>query len=183
MELLSERFIRAAQEPCDINEHIPYLHDLASRVIRVTEFGTRLGISTTAFLMAKPLFLRCYDIYRQTQVDELLALANIHSVCMEFHLKDVLTVDIEHTDMLFIDTFHVEAQLAKELERHHEKVIRYIVLHDTETFGEKGEDPAQRGLNYALHPFLKKNPQWKIADHRPNNNGLTVLERKTHADR
>ncbi len=183
MELLSERFIRAALEPSDINEHIPLLHDLASRVVRVTEFGTRLGVSTTAFLVAKPLFLRCYDIFRQPQVDELLSLARTHRVSMEFHLQDTCTVDIEGTDLLFIDTFHVEQQLAKELERHHDKVTRYIVLHDTESFGEVGEDPAQRGLNYALHPFLQQYPQWGVADHRSNNNGLTILERKTHADR
>jgi|KBSSwiStaDraftv2_1062776.scaffolds.fasta_scaffold174202_2 hypothetical protein len=39
---------------------------------------------------------------------------------------------------LFIDTWHVCEQLETELSRHSVRVRRYLVMHDTVTFGEVG---------------------------------------------
>jgi hypothetical protein len=63
-------------------------------------------------------------------------------------------VEIEPTDMLFIDTFHVYEQLRRELALHAGKARRFIVLHDTTTFGEKGEREGSRGLWPAVAEFL-----------------------------
>jgi len=50
------------------------------------------------------------------------------------------------------------------------------VLHDTQIFGERGED-AGPGLLVALRAFLKANPEWSVIDHTQVNHGLTVISR------
>jgi glycosyltransferase involved in cell wall biosynthesis len=48
--------------PSDINEHLDVLKALATGKASVTEFGTRGGNSTVAFLAAQPDRLTCYDL-------------------------------------------------------------------------------------------------------------------------
>jgi hypothetical protein len=45
--------------------------------------------------------------------------------------NNVLEVEIEETELLFIDTYHYYAQLKKELKLHAGKISRYIAFHDT----------------------------------------------------
>jgi hypothetical protein len=85
-------------------------------------------------------------------------------------------VEIEGTDLLLIDTWHVYEQLKQELRLHGGKVRKYIVLHDTTTFAEYGETPGHRGLWSAVEEFLAQGTFW-LKQRRANNNGLTILER------
>ena len=55
-----------------------------------------------------------------------------------FTVGDTKAIDIEETDLLFIDTLHTYDQLAAELARHGMKARRWIVLHDTTTFATNG---------------------------------------------
>src|SRR5262249_15621011 len=89
--------------------------------------------------------------------------------------EDVLTADIEETDLLFIDTWHVYEQLRQELRRHAGKVRKYIVLHDTTTFGEHGDVAAHKGLWSAGEGFLAAGT-FRLKERYHHNNGLTVLE-------
>ena len=92
---------------------------------------------------------------------------------------DSLAVDIDETDLLFIDTRHTAEQLWSELDRHALKVRRWIVLHDTQIFGERGEDGGP-GLLPAIRRFLNENPEWSVVHHTQANHGLTVLSRDPH---
>ena len=47
-------------------------------------------------------------------------------------------IDVGPTDLLFVDTWHVYAQLKRELDTHGHHVRKYIVLHDTTLDGDKG---------------------------------------------
>lgn len=49
-----------------------------------------------------------------------------------------------------------------------------MVLHDTVTFGENGEDGGP-GLLPGLRRFLREHSNWSVMQHFDNNNGLTVL--------
>jgi hypothetical protein len=62
------------------------------------------------------------------------------------------------------------------LRRHAARARRYIVLHDTTTFGEQGEAEGQRGLWPAVEEFLAQGG-FRLKQRSTNNNGLTVLER------
>jgi hypothetical protein len=170
---LADLYAAACRVPSDINEHCPTLYALAKECRHVTEFGTRAGVSTTALLYAQPEYLICYDRLRLAPVEQLQALAG--RTQFVFHQADVLRVEIDETDLLFIDTWHVYVQLHAELQRHARKVRRYIVLHDTTTFADVGEAPGHRGLWPAIEGFLRQGT-FRLRQRDANNHGLTVLE-------
>jgi GT2 family glycosyltransferase/predicted Zn-dependent protease len=170
---LTQLYLSACQRASDIHEHLPTLHALAKECRHVTEFGTRTGLSTTALLHAQPDKLVCYDRVKYPQVEHLRRAAGRTEFV--FREEDVLWADIEETDLLFIDTLHTYGQLKEELRLHAHKARKYIVLHDTTTFGEKGEVEGQGGLWPAVEEFLAKGT-FRLKARYENNNGLTVLE-------
>lgn len=173
----------------DINEHLPVLKRYAEECEHVTEMGVRWVTSTWAFLAAKPKAVVCYDIARHPNVSKAVKAAANCNISFKFILADVLKVDIEPTDLLFIDTLHTYEQLKLELALHARNVNKYLIFHDTVTFGKIGEklyDHASnlvkgsvsgKGIGYAIEEFLSANPQWKVKEVLENNNGLTVLEK------
>jgi hypothetical protein len=168
----------ACENPGDINEHCPTLYLLAAQCRDVTELGTRAGVSTTALLRAQPRTLSCYDLCRHPEFDNLFRFAG--RTDLRFHRADSREVTIEPTDLLFIDTSHVYEQLHLELELHAGRVRRFIALHDTTTFGERGELAGSGGLWPAVRVFLADHPEWWLAARYHNNNGFTILERRDH---
>jgi len=170
---LADHYREAATAPSDIHEHLPILYMLARECRHVTEMGTRTGISTTAFLFARPEYLVCYDTVKLPQINRLQDLAD--NTRFLFHETDVLQTDIDPTDLLFIDTWHVYQQLREELRLHAAKVRKYIVLHDTTTFAYRGETGGHCGLWPAVDEFLRLG-SFKLKERHVNNNGLTVLE-------
>lgn len=170
--VLLERFRRVCAEPSDINEHLGTLYGLARQCVCVTEFGVREGVSTTALLAAQPAILECYDI---APID----VASFHDMrgwtCFRFIEADSREVTIGHTDMLHIDTVHAYSCLSVELRLHAPKVRRYIAMHDTETFGERGDDDGE-GMRKAIEELIAAG-KWRMLMHFPHNNGMTVLQR------
>lgn len=182
--LIDAMYAQARSTPSDIWEHLELLSRLASVCDHVTEFGTRWGVSTTAMLFGRPGAVVSYDIAPCGGVEALSAAAAEAGVAYAFHQADVLSVDIDDTDLLFIDTWHTFDQLTAELARHAGRARRYIVLHDTSTFGDRGEgdggDPAGPsvvGLWPAVAAFLRANGHWRLQSYHTHNHGLTVLER------
>lgn len=171
---LAERYRLACATPSDINEHLPALYELAKGCKHVTEMGTRTGVSTLALLAAQPERLVCLDVVRYPEVDQLAAMAG--RTQFVFRKEDVLQADIEETDLLFIDTLHGYDQLREELRRHAAKARKYIVLHDTTAFADRGEVEGQRGLWPAVEEFLAAGV-FRLKQRYENNNGLTILER------
>jgi len=166
--------------PANIREHMILLSLLASQCNHVTEFGTSMGISTSALLLALPRRLITYDIIRHQRVDRLVEVADLAHIDFSFRLANTAKLStIEETDMLFIDSAHVEEQLAAELAHAHQ-ARRYLVFHDVETFGIQPEVSGRgRGLVFALLNFLRLyHDQWEVQAHYRNNNGLTVLRRR-----
>jgi len=179
----------------DINEHLPTLRKLSEQCDHVTEMGTRKAISTLSLLIGKPKKVVSIDLnyhFFKPYEEETKFFAECCKTNFQFIEADVLKIDIEKTDMLFIDTLHTYNQLSKELRKHEKNVKKWIVLHDTVTFGERDEDFYQngivsdevkndpiskRGLYNALVDFLEENKNWRIKEHYTNNNGLTIIER------
>lgn len=173
---IEDKFEQLCGAKSDINEHLPVLRHYASQCNHVTEFGVRGIVSTWALLAGRPGKMVSYDINPpQGDIGEVYEAAK-GSTSFRFVQADVLTVTIEPTDLLFIDTFHTYRQLKQELELHANRVRDYIILHDTATYGGKGEDGGE-GLRKAIDEFLLGNAGWRIIEERRNNNGLIVLER------
>lgn len=176
----------ACVQPSDINEHLPVLRSLAEKVERVTEFGTRGGVSLRAFLAAEPIELHSYDnVKRGCVINTLKQLAD--GTHLELHhgpkSGDTLSVEpIPATGLLFVDTLHTGPQVEAELEKHAGNVRHFIAFHDVVTFGEKGEghtpDKPIEGLLPAINRWQERHPEWQTRKLLTNNNGLLILQHK-----
>lgn len=190
--------------PSDINEHLPTLKRYASECDHVTEMGVRSVVSTYSFAVAKPKKLICIDLHHPKEWDNIWKsygrsdmpsganrIVDIENYCRDnniyfsFVIGDTTRIEIEETDLLFIDTLHSYTQLKTELSLHSHKVKKYIILHDTESYKYTDEDSGKIGTNSkdkigllpALEEFLESNSNWKIHEIFVNCNGLTVLKR------
>jgi hypothetical protein len=178
--MIEKEFAIAASSPSDIHEHLPVLYELAKDCNHIIEMGVRTGISTRAFLRVDARLIS-YDIVTDQKVVDLINEAKKAGKDATFIEADVLKIDIEETDLLFIDTWHTYEQLKQELSLHGNKSRKYMVFHDTNTFGLKNEGgqaySTSQGLLPAIIEFLMVNPHWRFKKFLTNNNGLTVLER------
>lgn len=193
---LEEKLAAARTAAVDIGEHLDLLRSLAAEVEHVTEFGVRNADgSTIAFLAAQPKVLISYDVnpwsIANQNVADLLALGTGFDA--ETHWKvgrtfwqprvgDTLAMQpIEPTDLLFIDTRHHWKHLQEELIRHADPVAnpvrKYLVFHDTVTFGYKSDDGQPPGLRDTIRWFQRCHafPIWALVEDRKNCNGLVVL--------
>jgi hypothetical protein len=187
---------------CDICEHVPTLAEYGRKVSSITEMGVRFGWSTRSFLYARPKVLKSYDRYEWGSTHQSGAIVDKETfqkykarydgvVDFSYHIADTTKMDtIEPTELLFIDTFHHRDALAIELEKHGNQASKYLIMHDTQTFGECGQADDSKiffdatttsepgtGLRYAIEPWLAKNPHWVVERVYTNNNGLTILRR------
>lgn len=202
MDVIHNMYEDKCKTPSDINEHLPTLFHYAQQSESIVECGVRNIVSTWAFL--KGLLLNnsptkklvCVDIAKDPSIDNVIQLTN-GLVDMQFIQADSAKVNVPHDyDLLFIDTWHVYGHLKRELEHHHARVKKWIIMHDTEIdklLGESircGSDIQQQmlqsgysyvdvlnGLGKAIDEFLKNHPEWQIEKVFNNNNGLTVLKR------
>lgn len=187
MREIINKYHERIEKKSDINQLLEHLYNKALECEHITEMGVREVVSTYAFLATQPKKLVSYDLGRYPEVDIAKELADKAGLVWEFHQKDVLQVDIEETDLLFIDTFHTATQLERELKLHAHKARKYIVLHDTTTYWEVGEPSNEqvadkatncgRGLKHAVEPFLASHPEWVIAERYETNNGLMILKK------
>ena len=182
---------RHANTRSDINEHIPTLLKYAEECDHIIEMGVRKGVSLWALLGGGPKRLIAYDIQNPSKwggnIGDFYEAAKQHNIEFEFIQKNVLEVEIEETDFLFLDTWHAYKQLKAELKLHANKVKKYIAFHDTTNYEFRDEGGYEelgpewvgdgRGIWPAIEEFLEENNDWKLKERFTNNNGLTIIER------
>ncbi len=179
---LYSKYHDLCQQKSDINELLPILKKYAERCDHITEMGVRYVVSTYALMMGLPKTLISYDIvsieHHGASINGLKKLGSDNGIDFNFIVGDTTEIEIEETDFLFIDTWHVYDQLKQELKLHANKVRKYIGFHDTETFETEGETESYVGLWPAIEEFLDENKDWVIGERFEHNNGLTVLKRR-----
>lgn len=199
---ITQMYENKCETPSDINQHLPTLMAYAQQAETIVECGVRNIVSTWAFLKgllsnnSSTKKLVCVDIQKDHSIDNVIQLVNQH-VDMQFIEANSATVHIPHNyDILFIDTWHVYGHLKRELEHHHSKVNKWIIMHDTEVDKILGEsircgsniqqqmlqtgysyEDVLNGLQKAITEFLQAHPEWQIEKVFTNNNGLTILKR------
>ena len=180
MNQLQQTYEELCNRPSDINEHLPTLKKYADECEHITEMGVRWIVSTYALLMEKPKKLISYDINPINS--EVIQQMVKDTTDFEFRVGDTTRIEIEETDLLFIDTLHNYNQLKLELHLHSNKARKYIIFHDTTAFewiGESYEGKVdEKGLWPAIEEFLENNTNWVLHERFTNNNGLTILKRK-----
>lgn len=210
-DVVEEAYVTACQNPSDINEHVSMLYEYAAQCTHIVECGgTRMGSPTWAFLRALlhngaaaraagvvPTLISV-DTEWSPQLARALDVSRSLALSHEFrHCKSTAHTDLPPTDLLFIDSWHVYAHMKRELEKHHGRVAKWIIMHDTTVDGVQGEsvrmgmNVAQqalesgyseadicRGVWQAIVEFLDRHRgEWRLACRWVNNNGLTILER------
>lgn len=200
--MLRSRYEAKCTIPCDINEHLPTLLKYAKQCDTITECGVCNIVSSYAFatgLLGNPNgVFKMVDPYRSHNIDMFTDMCEREGIRVKYFKDSDLTCPCEETDLLFIDTWHVYAQLKRELAHWHSHVKKYIVMHDTtvdEWYGEsiRGNhdiakqsresgfppDEIAKGLWPAITEFLCAHPEWKLEERFTNNNGLTILSRRS----
>ena len=198
--MIHSKYTELCKTPSDIHEHLPTLYKFATDCQTVTECGVRSVVSSYAF--ANALVNRTSTKLTQVDLNWHSNIGVFQKECQNeglltvFHAMSDLECPIEPTDLLFIDTWHIYGHLKRELARWHSHVSKYIILHDTEIDGIRGETlrvgwdyvkqsrdsgiPVEeicKGLQPAIDEFLAQHPEWKLHSKYTNNNGLTILSR------
>ena len=200
--MLKSRYDAKCKIPCDINEHLPTLLRYAKECDSITECRVCNIVSSYAFahgLLGNPNgVFKMVDPYRSHNIDMFTDMCEREGIRVKYFQDSDLTCPCEETDLLFIDTWHVYAQLKRELNHWHSHVKKYIVMHDTtvdEWYGESvrgnfdiakqsresGFPPEEitKGLWPAITEFLDAHPEWQLKERFTNNNGLTILMRSS----
>lgn len=192
----------------DIMEHLPTLYKYANECDSVFETGVRTCVSSWAFMYGllngaasnsrrKKIFMNDIDV---CDVDLLVLLSKKLNIDVGYEWKSNLLLDMKNEtyDITFIDTWHVYAQLKRELAKFAKHTNKYIIMHDTtidELYGEtirmewnaqqQSEmtgfpvDEINKGLWPAISEFLENNPEWHLKERFTNCNGLTILARRS----
>ena len=179
---IEEHFNKLSRTRSDINEHLETLKRYASLCETIVELGVAKPLSTWAFIAAKPKTLISVDIVhpisRGGSLLEVEAACSQENIDFKFLLEDSRKVDLPEHDLLFIDTLHKYEVVKEELRVQSSKTRKYIIFHDTVTYGTLDEFGGGPGLNKAIDEFLSTNKNWIVKEVFYNNNGLTVLEKQ-----
>lgn len=188
---LEQKVNQLYNTPSDINQHFPAIIKYGQECNHITEMGSRGLISIWGWLAANPKKLISYDIQDPSKwggsLVDLKDTANAYGTEFEFNLANVLEVEIEETDLLFIDTWHAYKQLKSELKLHASKVRKYICFHDTTSYENRDETSYEKwgdewkgegiGIWRAIEEFLHSHPEWVLKERFTHNNGFTIIEK------
>lgn len=191
---LEKKVNQLYQTTSDINEHLPTIVKYGQECEHITEMGVRGILSTWGWLASAPKEgLISYDLFNPSKwggsLQDVEDTAKAYGIDFRFVEANVLEIDIEETDLLFIDTWHHYNQLKAELARHSSKVRKYICFHDTTSYEHHSEPTTSenafgdeltwdKGLWDAVTEFLEENQDtWKLRERYTNNNGFTIIER------
>lgn len=165
-----------------IAHYMDTLLKYGSQCEHITEFGINQVNSTWAFLNARPQKLVSIDIDLNTRstknvkdfegVNYWLLWAKYLSIKEQIEFQvieaDDLKIEIEETDLLFIDSKHEKKHFQSELDLHKSKIKKYLIVHDTGLFKDQ------------LVPVideLVKNKEFEIIEQFKDSPGLTVLKK------
>ena len=175
IEQLKEAFVNLKIKPTGWLGDSPSRFDTyqlyAGKVDRIVELGVYTGLSTTAFLMGKPKKLRSYDLLHENFIvkKDLMVFAENNNIDFKFIIGNSLEIEIDETDLLFIDTVHKKEHTLAELNRHAGKTQKFIMLHDVESCPDVFE---------AAQEFINLNPEWTVDLHCKKGDGLLVLKKQ-----
>lgn len=191
-------------------QHFPTFHHFGTKSKSIVEMGVWLGVSGWAWLGCEPKYLRLVDVQKVPggYHDEIAEEAQKMGVDFKFEIGDtghgVLFKDVSITerelskhdrmtnvpnyvmddniDLLYIDSYHSYTQVKAELALHAHKVNKYLVFHDTETFGETHDYDGDLGLNPAIREYIAEHPEWYYIHKMSYGDGCTVLGNKNNVD-
>jgi len=155
---LEQNYIAVCNKQNDLTPYCPLLDHMAAHVSSVVEMGIgplNLGLNSTWGLLhglhrsesTKPKKYVAIDYPQHipnnplnTHIFDAQQLAEDLGINFSFIEANSVEVNIEETDLLFIDTDHRYQHLMQELVMHSPNVKKYIIMHDTSGFYGHKED-------------------------------------------
>ncbi len=134
-----------------------------------TEMGNNQGATLAVAVLQHLKRVRAYDIKLGWYLEAQHLFENYaHDNNIDYKVFEMDTLEciIEPTDLLYIDTLHRYDHLTKELQRHANKVKKYIIFHDTH---------AMKGLNQAVNEYVHQNSNWSIVTNCTENVGFMTI--------
>ena len=172
-------FEKEYQDACirqtDMHEHLPWISQMTSECKHATELGVGYAQSTRGFLR-HDIEMHSYDINVYPETREFFDAAVKGGRRVTLHVQDTRTAVIDPTDIMLVDSYHSYEQVKIELQRHANKVKKYIFFHDTTLFGDRGQG-GELGVWPAVQEFLQTHPEWQLVERRTNCNGMTLIKR------
>ena len=165
---VEQRIEELSNSGCDICEHFPLMLKYGKQCEHITEMGVRNVVSTWGWIGSNPKKLICYDYRRSNEIQDAIDTAAELGLDFTFHEADTRAIEIEETDLLFIDTEHTYDQMQKELELHGNKARKFIIFHDTADCHE---------MNVAIKEFMEANPHWVNEEEVINNHGFKIIKK------
>ena len=153
----------------DMYRRMDYIQQTFQGVETITEFGPFQGCSTAAWLSLRPKKFVTVDQGVSLDVDLYKKAAEEINVDFQFIQGSDLEIEIEPCELLFIDTVHTSEHTYQELQRHADKVFRYLVFHDV-------AEP-RFGTLAGIKRWWKDHPEWRIKYHDSNDCGFMILEK------
>lgn len=181
----------------DIFDYMGLLGEMSKGFEHITEMGVREVNTTWAFMwgLANSSYTRrrlvSYDLAYHPNIELAKTVAAENNVDFTFIQGNSIEVQIEQTNMLFIDTEHTYQHLHKELTLHSNNVTSCIFIHDTSGVygawedwpynhprrGELANHPTKYGMWAGVVDFLNENASWRLVERYEVGNGLTIIER------
>ncbi len=119
------------------------------------------------------------DLVEDYYVRDLFNVAELVDRNWKYIIENSLDYNIEEKfDLLFIDTDHNYSQIKEELKKYHNFINKYIIFHDTFSYGIKKEDEKDPGILPAILEFLEENKEWEIEYTNCKSNGILIIRRK-----
>lgn len=188
---LEEFYTRGCLAKRAMSPHLPRLRELATGLDVAIEFGVKGGASSSALLLGAKRVIS-YDILATPDARRLQVIAGAR---WDYRIEDSRLAQFGACDLLFVDSQHDYAQVKAELEAHASKVRRWLIFHDSITFGSIGAHgetgqhlwqyergmsvpPEALGIRPAVDEMMASDPSWRIAKHYTDSHGLLVLERR-----
>ena len=178
MQTIDLIYKKKRTEPSDINELLDILRYYSSQCGHVTECGVRSCVSSWAFLkgltesQSSEKTLIGVDIEKSDQVAKIEEVAKYVKINYKFIKGNDILVQLEPTDLLFIDTWHVYGHLKRELAAHAHLARKYIIMHDTTVDAVQGETVRVN----LLPPHIKIQEKIQTAQQLSKESGYPIEE-------
>jgi GT2 family glycosyltransferase len=167
-----DKFEEIKNTTSDINQHLESIYQHIKGCNIAVSLGVSRGYSAFALLMGCQHHITVDPAPNQDALNLLSEYFGQKSEVVIQNTNEQLYLD--EFDILFVDYVHTGECVEKEIKAHAHKVKKFIFFHDTNSFGDVGED-GKEGIKKPILDFLLENEEWRILYCENKNNGMIIL--------
>ncbi len=153
----------------DMYKRLDYIQKTFIGVETITEFGPFQGCSTAAWISLRPKKFVTVDRGVSLDIPVFQQAAEEVGVSFKFVIGNDIEIDIEPCELLFIDTMHTEDHTFNELQRHADKISKYLVFHDV--------NPNRFDTLKGINKWWVNHSEWHLKYQDFEDCGFMVLEK------